>query len=59
MKKAISILFKLLGILSGLATLAFAAVQAVYWLNIDNKFMFLLYRVLRKITNRVPRDRKF
>jgi hypothetical protein len=34
-------------------------VQAVYWLNLDNKFMFLLHRVLNRITDRVPRDRRF
>ena len=41
------------------AALVFGAVQAVYWLNLDNKFMFVLHRILNKITDKVPRDRKF
>ena len=59
MKKAILIISRLAGLLLGAAALAFAAIQAVYWLNLDNKFMFLLHRVLNKITDRVPRDRRF
>ena len=59
MKKAILITGRLTGLLFGAAALAFAAVQAVYWLNLDNKFMFLLHRALNKITDRVPRDRRF
>ncbi len=59
MKKAILLMFKVLGCLFGIAALGFAAIQAVYWLNLDNKFMFLLHRILNKITDRVPRDRKF
>ncbi len=59
MKKAIIMIFKLIGILFGIAAFAFAAIQAVYWLNLDNKFMFLLHRVLNKITDKVQRDRRF
>ncbi len=42
-----------------LAVVAFAAIQAVYWLNLDNKIMFLLYKIFNRITDKVPRDRKF
>lgn len=59
MKKILILIGKLAGILLGAAALAFAAVQAVYWLNLDNKFMFLLHRILNQITDRVPRDRRF
>ena len=59
MKKVLVLIGRLAGILLGIAALAFAAIQAVYWLNLDNKFMFLLHRILNKITDRVPRDRRF
>ncbi len=59
MKKVILFLVKAAACLLGVAAAAFAAVQAVYWLNLDNKFMFLLHRVLNKITDKVPRDRRF
>lgn len=59
MKKILVFLLKCVGCLLGVAAIAFAAVQAVYWLNLDNKFMFLLHRILNKITDRVPRDRRF
>ena len=59
MKKGLILIGRLAGILLGIAALAFAAIQAVYWLNLDNKFMFLLHRILNQITNRVPRDRRF
>ena len=59
MKKALRILFAALGCLLGLAGAAFAAVQAVYWLNLDNKLMFVLYKLFRAVTARVPRDRRF
>ena len=59
MKKAIRLIGKLIGAVLGAAALAFGAIQAVYWLNLDNKFMYVLYRVLNKITDRVPRDRRF
>jgi hypothetical protein len=59
MKKVWILLCRLAGALLGVAVLAFAAVQAVYWLNLDNKFMFVLHRVLNRITDRVPRDRRF
>ncbi|MBQ6420594.1 MAG: hypothetical protein IJK02_05945 [Clostridia bacterium] len=59
MKNLFKLLCKTIGIVIALAAVAFAAVQAVYWLNLDNKFMFLLHRILNKITDRVPRDRKF
>ena len=42
-----------------IAVVAFAAIQAVYWLNLDNKIMFLLYKIFNKITDKVPRDRRF
>ena len=59
MKKAINLIFRLFGLLIGAAALVFAAVQAVYWLNLDNKFMFILHRILNRITDKVPRDRRF
>ena len=59
MKKLFKLLLKAIGILIALAATVFAAVQAIYWLNLDNKFMFVLHRILNKITDRVPRDRKF
>ena len=59
MKKAWILICRLIGALLGVSGLAFAAVQAVYWLNLDNKFMFVLHRVLNRITDRVPRDRRF
>ncbi|MBQ7637467.1 MAG: hypothetical protein IJS90_01025 [Clostridia bacterium] len=59
MKKILFPILKAIGIAFGAAVIAFAAVQAVYWLNLDNKFMFLLHRILNMITDRVPRDRKF
>lgn len=59
MKKLIGLLLKLIAVLLGVGTLAFAAVQAVYWLNLDNKLMFVLHRIFNMITDRVPRDRRF
>ena len=59
MKKILNFIFKCIGILLAAAGTVFGVVQAVYWLNLDNKFMFLLHRVLSKITDRVPRDRRF
>ena len=59
MKKVLVLICKLAGILLGAAAFAFAAIQAVYWLNLDNKFMFVLHRILNRITDRVPRDRRF
>lgn len=59
MKKIVKLFAKLIALIASLATLAFGAVQAVYWLNLDNKFMFLLYLVLKKHYDKVPRDRKF
>ena len=53
------ILFKIIIALVVVAVVAFAAIQAVYWLNIDNKIMFLLYKIFNKITDKVPRDRRF
>ena len=52
-------LAKLLAVIISLAVLVFGVIQAIYWLNLDNKFMFLLYKVLRKHYDNVPRDRKF
>ena len=59
MKKLFKLLLKAIGILIALAATVFAVVQAVYWLNLANKFMFVLHRILNKITDRVPRDRRF
>ena len=59
MKRLISFFAKCIALLLGAASLAFAAVQAVYWLNLDNKLMFVLHRIFNKITDRVPRDRRF
>ena len=59
MKNLFKLLCKAIGVVIALALIAFAAVQTVYWLNLDNKFMFLLHRILNKITDRVPRDRRF
>lgn len=53
------ILFKIIIALVVLAVVVFAAIQAVYWLNLDNKIMFLLYKIFNKITDRIPRDRRF
>ena len=58
MKKICKYIIKFIGVLAAAGTV-FGVVQAVYWLNIDNKFMFLLHRVLNRITDRVPRDRRF
>ncbi len=53
------IILKIIACLIALAVFLFAVIQAVYWLNIDNKIMFLLHRIFNKITSRIPRDRKF
>ena len=53
------ILFNIILSLVVIAVVAFAAIQAVYWLNLDNKIMFLLYKIFNKITDKVPRDRRF
>ena len=53
------ILFKIIIARVVIAVVAFAAIQAVYWLNLDNKIMFLLYKIFNKITDKVPRDRRF
>ena len=59
MKKALHLLLKGLLALLGVAFGGAVAVGAVYFLNLDNKFMFVLHRILNKITDRVPRDRRF
>ena len=59
MKKAFRSIFAALGCILGVGVLCFAAIQAVYWLNLDNKLMFVLYKIFNKITDRVPRDRRF
>ena len=59
MASVLIILLKIIVALIVLAVIAFAAIQAVYWLNLDNKIMFLLYKIFNKITDRVPRDRRF
>ncbi|MBR3868165.1 MAG: hypothetical protein IKM66_02515 [Clostridia bacterium] len=53
------IILKIIACLIALAAFVFALIQAVYWLNIDNKIMFLLYKIFNRITDRVPRDRRF
>lgn len=53
------ILFKIIITLIIVAVVAFAVIQAVYWLNLDNKIMFLLYKIFNRITDKVPRDRRF
>ena len=53
------IILKIIACLIALAVFLFAVIQAVYWLNIDNKIMFLLYKIFNRITDRVPRDRRF
>lgn len=53
------VIAKIIACLVGLAVLAFAVIQAVYWLNLDNKLMFVLYKIFNKITDKVPRDRRF
>lgn len=53
------IILKIIACLIALAVFVFALIQAVYWLNIDNKIMFLLYKIFNRITDRVPRDRRF
>lgn len=53
------ILFKIIIAVVIVAVVAFAAIQAVYWLNLDNKVMFLLYKIFNRITDKVPRDRRF
>ena len=53
------ILLKIIVALVVLAVIVFAAIQAVYWLNLDNKIIFLLYKIINKITDIVPRDRRF
>ena len=59
MSSLLIILLKIVVALVVLAIVAFAAIQAVYWLNLDNKIMFLLYKIFNKITDKVPRDRRF
>lgn len=53
------VLLKIVIALVVIAVVAFVAIQAVYWLNLDNKIMFLLYKIFNKITDKVPRDRRF
>lgn len=59
MNIVLSVILKILLALVILAVTVFAIIQAVYWLNLDNKIMFLLHRIFNKITDKVPRDRKF
>ena len=59
MKKAFAVIGAAIGALLGVCILVFAAIQAVYWLNLDNKLMYALYRIFRLVTARVPRDRRF
>ena len=59
MKKICHLLLIVIGCALGAAAVVFAALQAVYWLNLDNKLMFVLHRIFNMITDRVPRDRRF
>ncbi|MBQ6092557.1 MAG: hypothetical protein IJL00_02645 [Clostridia bacterium] len=59
MKKVCVLLIKLFGVLLAAGVGVFGVLQAVYWLNLDNKLMFVLHRIFNKITDRVPRDRRF
>ena len=59
MKRVLKGFAALFGGLTAAAALVFAALQAVYWLNLDNKLMFVLYKIFNRITDRVPRDRRF
>ncbi len=55
----IIIILKIIACIVAVAVFGFALIQAVYWLNVDNKIMYLLYRIFNKITDKVPRDRHF
>ena len=55
----IIIILKILACIVAVAVFGFALIQAVYWLNVDNKIMYLLYRIFNRITDKVPRDRRF
>ena len=59
--KILKIFGKILAVLFGIAFAAFAATQAVYWLNLDNKVIFLLYKLLHKHYDKIDatRDRHF
>ncbi|MCQ2462483.1 MAG: hypothetical protein MJ177_03645 [Clostridia bacterium] len=57
--KVLKIIKKIIIGIFALAFGAFAATQAVYWLNLDNKAIFILHRVLNKHYDKVPRDRHF
>ena len=59
MKKICKFIIKCVCILLAAAGTVFGVVQTVYWLNIDNKIMFLLHRLLNKRTDRIARDRRF
>ena len=55
----IIIILKIIAFIVAVAVFGFALIQAVYWLNVDNKIMYLLYRIFNRITDKVPRDRRF
>ena len=59
--KIVKVFAKIIAALFGLAFAVFAATQAVYWLNLDNKVIFLLYKILHKHYDKADatRDRKF
>ena len=50
---------KIAALLFGTAFAAFAATQAIYWLNLDNKAIFFLYKLLHRHYDTIERDRKF
>ena len=50
---------KMLAVIFGLAFIAFGATQAIYWLNLDNKAIFFLYKLLHKHYDTIERDRRF
>lgn len=57
--KILKIFGKILAALFGLTFAVFAATQAVYWLNLDNKAIFVLYKLLHKHYDKAEHDRKF
>ena len=57
--KILKIFGKIIAVVLGLAFAAFAATQAVYWLNLDNKVIFILYKLLHKHYDKAEHDRRF
>ena len=57
--KILKIIGRILAVIFGLAFTVFAATQAIYWLNLDNKVIFLLYKLLHKHYDNTEHDRRF